>query len=495
MKINWVQIAMMTGYMAILIGVGLFMSRKVKNTTDYWLAGRQVGPLATAVSTCAAYYSTVAMIGGPPLYFAYGIGYSALELIGSVACCGVFIYLVFGLKMRAVSERVNIVSLPGFLAVRYKKNSIRLLSALIIGIMMIPYAVSAMKGIGEAMQSIAGIPYEAAVIVIGIVCVFYLITSGYWGVATTDIIQGIMIVVAVILLAIVCVTQAGGLTNVFETMRAEDEALMEVPGVLTWPQIFSYAWVWPLIAFGQPQLLTKFMGMKDTRTIKTVISISAVWLAVTCLCGNLVGFSAYALLGNERFENIDMLAPELAARYGGTLVSGIFMCGALAAGLSTLVALTLTSSSAIAKDLYEDWYSIKSGRKIAPEASMKASRLVTFVVMLIVIYLSIRPWDFIWQLSTMAAGTLGAAFTAPLTLGLYWKKGTTEGCIASMAGGALVSVVWYALGLTEIVHSFVPGTIVSFILFFIVSKCTKPLPQRLVDVFFEKECDLKVLNE
>lgn len=492
MTINIGQIAMATFYMLILVVVGLYMSRRIKSTDDYWIGGRQTGPMTTAISYCAAYVSTVTIIGAPPLYYMFGAGYAALELFGSILLSGMVIFLIFALRMRAISERVNAVSLSGFLSVRYKSNIVRLISAVLIAIFMVPYAVSVMKGIADALEQIAGIPYFIGVIVLATVATAYLITSGYWGVATTDLIQGFTIALAVLFLASVTLKETGGLRPIVENMTVNHPEFLKIPGVLSWGQIFSYAWIWGIIAFGQPQLVTKFMGLKDVRTIGTVVRTSIIWLSITLICGNIIGLGALYLFQGQEFANIDMISPFLAATYGGTFVSGVFLCGVIAAGLSTLVALTLTASSAIAKDIYEDYQSAKNSVVVDSKKAIHVSRISTAVVMLVVIVLSLKPLDFVWFLSTMAAGAMGAAFTAPMVLGLYWKRGNEAGCISAMLGGAVVAVIWYMLGLTDIIHSFVPGTIVSFILYIAVSLFTQPLEENYVSLFFES--GQKVLN-
>ena len=77
----------------------------------------------------------------------------------SVFFCCILIFIVFAPKMRALSERLNVVSLSGFLAIRYKSNQFRLLCGTLVSVMMVPYAISAMKGIADAMHAIVGIPY------------------------------------------------------------------------------------------------------------------------------------------------------------------------------------------------------------------------------------------------------------------------------------------------------------------------------------------------
>lgn len=488
MKLGIVQIAMAVIYLLIIVGVGLFMSRKVKSSDDFWVGGRSVGPIATAVSYCAAYVSTSAIIGSTSMYYLYGMGYAGLETMLSVLLCCFAIFVILGPKVRALSERLNVVSMSGFLAIRYSSNKLRLLCGTLVAIMMIPYAVAATKGIGDTINAVVGIPYVTAIIILCVVACLYLITSGYWGVATTDLIQGITIAISVVAVAATVLIATGGITPITEYMAAEHPAQLTLSGGLPFLTIVSYAGVWPFIAFGQPQLMTKFMGLKDSRTVSSVIRVGVAWMIVFMFALTIIGGGAFYLFQGKAFDNIDMIVPLTVANYSGTFVSGLFLCGILAAGLSTLVALVLTSSSAVAKDIYEDFGGKVSGKKIEAEKSVNISRIVTGIVLLIVAVVSINPPDFVWSLSTMAAGTMGAAFTAPVILGLYWKRATTQGCYASVVGGAGVAVIWYMAGLTSIIHSFVPGIAVSFVLMVIVSLMTKPMPEEHVEVFFEPGC-------
>lgn len=174
---------------------------------------------------------------------------------------------------------------------------------------------------------------------------------------------------------------------------------------------------------------------------------------------------------------------------GEGLIYALDGVGVLAAGLSTVVSLVLTSASSVAKDIYEDYVGNRRGKEnVDSKKSILISRIVTGVVMLLVAVGTMYPPDFVWELSTMSAGAMGAAFTAPLILGLYWKRATKQGCYAAVIVGVLTSIVWYLAGLSNIVHSFVPGTIVSFILLVVVSLCTKPMDKDIVDVFFEPRC-------
>lgn len=488
------QIIMAIAYMAMLVIVGLAVSRKVKTSDDYWVGGRNVGPWTTALSYCAAYLSTAAIIGSIPKHYNFGLGYGGFNLLSCLICCAALIFFVFAPKMRALSERLQVVSMSGFLSVRYQSNRMRLICGSLVAIMMIPYAISACKGIANAMASILGFSYNTSVIIISVVAFMYLITSGFWGVSTTDLIQGITISLSVVVAAVIIVFKAGGLTNVVTYMAETAPSKVTWNSGMSFLTLFSYAGVWAFIAFGQPQLITKFMGLKDSRTVGTVVRVTYVWNFIAMMCLQVIAWSANFLYQNRVFEDGDSIAPMVIAEHCGSLVSGLFMCGVLAAGLSTVVSLVLTSASSVAKDVYEDFVGNSTGKPVDPKKSITISRIVTGVVIVLVCVGTMYPPDFVWELSTMSAGAMGAAFTAPLILGLYWKRATKEGCYAAVIVGVIVSIVWYLAGLSNIVHSFVPGTIISFILLVVVSLCTKPMDQDIVDVFFEPGCSKDKIN-
>lgn len=483
----WFNIGATVLYMLVLVAMGLVMNKKIKNSDDYWVGGRQIGPVVTALSYCAAYYSTVMVIGGPSMIYRNGMAYMMPNMLGATFTTGIVIFIALALKMRVVSERSNSVSLPGFLSVRYESRTIGLIAAALIALLMIPYGVSVLKGIADGFEVLGGIPYKTGVIIITVVSVLYLVSSGYWGVAWTDVVQGILISLGMVILAVYVVVRCGGITEMFTTLTEQYPVKMaSPPGVYNniW-HCLSVCWVWQLIAFGQPQLTTKFMGLKDPGTIKTIVRVSVPWIAIFLMCSGLIGLGGLYLYG-DGVANPDRLSPMLAFESGSWLMQALFLIAAVAAGLSTLVALVLTSSAAVTKDIYEDYYIAGKGRKVDGKKSINISRVVTIIVLLVMMYLALEPWDFVWEMSTLAAGTMGAAFTAPIMLGLYWKKATKKGAVAAVVVGALVDIIWYVAGLSDIVHPFLPGMVASFVVMIVVSLFTQPASENVISMFFDK---------
>lgn len=485
--LNWPNLILLILFLIVLAGIGFYLKSKVKTSEDFWVGGRQIGPVVTAVSYCAAYYSTVAIIGGPAMYYLYGMGYQAVEFLSNTLLTGIAIFIIMALRMRVVSERVGAVSLPGFLAARFESNAVRIISGILITVLMIPYGVAVLKGIGNAIEVIAGIPYIWGIIIVGVTALIYMVSSGYWGIAWTDMIQGIMIVIGAWVLAIVTLTATGGFEQIMVTAARDYPELLTIPGPIPWGIFFSYSLVWAIIAYGQPQLVTKFLGLKDTRTFSAVIITSIIWMALFFGAALIIGVGGRILFADQFLNNPDYVSPALAHTYGNLFVSSLFLFAAMAAGLTTLVALVLTSSAAITKDIYEDGIVGAKGVALDPKKSINLSRVITGMILLINIILALNPWDIVWQLSTAGAGTMAAAFTAPIMLGLYWKRATRAGCLAAMISGSLTTFLCYVFNLAEIIHPYVPGMVVSFIVFIVVSFFTPKLSQETLDIFFMRD--------
>lgn len=486
-NVNWPILGVLLLYLLVLICIGLYYKRKVKTAEDYWVGGRSVGPITTAVSFNASYCSTVVVIGSPAYYFMFGMGYQVFEVLSSTLFLGILLFIVVGLKMRAVTGRTKSVSMPGFLATRFQSKVPQVISAVLIAIMMVPYGVAVLKAIGDALNVLVGVSYTTGVILIAITALIYLSASGVLGMAKTDLLQGFMILLGVVLLSVAVVRSCGGASNLFTGIGENYPELLSIPGPLPWGLFLSYTMIYPLIAFGQPQLVTKFISLKDTRTIGTVIltNIIFLFLLLGAILG--IGLGARHLFTGQEFANMDVVAPLVAFTYGNTLVQAVFLCGAVAAGLSTFVSIMLSASAALCKDIYEDC--IPNRKKDVD--TLKLSKICTTVLIVFTSLLSLKPWDVVWQISAMAAGTMGAAFTASILFGLYWKRATNAGCIASLVGGAGVTILCYILGLTETVHPFIPGMIASIVLMVVVSLFTQKPEQRIIDIFFKKDLEVE----
>ncbi|MDO4547233.1 MAG: hypothetical protein Q4D04_03960 [Clostridia bacterium] len=486
-EINWSGLISIFVFMAVIMSMGFILKRRSqKKKIDFFLGGRQIGPIVTAVSFCCAYFGTGVVVSGSSMTYRYGLGYSSLNVFASILFSSVLVFALMALKMRAVSERCNASSLPSFLQARFESNTLRILSSIVIVIFTIPYGIAGMKAMGDVLFAITGIPYAYGVILITIAAIFYMVTSGYWGMAWIDMLQGFLMLFGVLLMSFFCIRACGGFANMNVTVQAQLPDHMTMPGPLTWFQFLSYSLVWPLMTFGQPSLVTKYMSLKDVRTMGTVIITSSVFMFLFLINNSIFGIAGRYLFGDAYLSNTDLIAPTIAAQYGGNFVSAMFLVACIAAGLSTLGALGMSASGTIMRDIYQEGILKKRGEVLPEKKANSISRVLTIVTVIVIMFFSFAPFDLVWEIGALAGAATGAAFTGPLFLGLYWKKATKAGCIVSVISGTVVCAVWYFLGLNSIIHAFVPATIVSLALFFVVSLITHGPSAQTISMFFDK---------
>ena len=177
------------------------------------------------------------------MYYNYGLGYAAFEIMISVFFCCILIFIVFAPKMRALSERLNVVSLSGFLAIRYKSNQFR--AAVRNPCVGYDGAVCNLSHEGHCRRHCIHCGDSLCHGSGGhcVVSFCYLVTAGYWGVSTTDIIQGITIAVSCLLVAVIVITKSGGVTEAVTYMGSASPSHIQPSSGLTFAQLFSWAGV------------------------------------------------------------------------------------------------------------------------------------------------------------------------------------------------------------------------------------------------------------
>lgn len=277
--INFCIIATIVVYLLAMLAIGFVFSKKNSNSEDFYLGGRKMGPLVTAMSAEASDMSSWLLMGMPGLAYLSGIADPGWTAIGLGV--GTWLnWLIVARKLRRYSANINAITVPEFYSKRYhdKSNVLNAISALVIIVFFIPYTASGFAACGKLFNSLFGVNYTVAMLVSAAVIVGYTIMGGFRAVSTTDLIQSIVMTVALAVVVCFGVTKAGGMDAVMEnarglagyfTMTASHDVATGAAkpyGILT---IISTI-AWGLGYFGMPHILLRFMAIKDEK--KLVIS-------------------------------------------------------------------------------------------------------------------------------------------------------------------------------------------------------------------------------
>jgi sodium/pantothenate symporter len=171
-------------------------------------------------------------------------------------------------------------------------------------------------------------------------------------------------------------------------------------------------------------------------------------------------------------SNPDQAIPALTRAVLSPWGSAIFLAGVMAAGMSTFSAVLIITSSAIVRDLVQDGL----GRRLDERTSMRASRFASVVVGLVSLAIAIKPPALVLVLMGFSWAVIASTCLWPIVFGIYWKRATRWGVLASMGGGLAASLVWMAIGSPFGLHGFVAGIVVSLISLVVVSLLTPRLP-------------------
>ena len=486
-------------YLALMVGIGAWYSKKNKNTDDFYLGGRKLGPLVTAMSAEASDMSSYLLMGLPGLAVVYGIAEASWTAIGLAV--GTYInWLLVAKRIRLYSHKINAVTIPEFFAKRFHDNAkvLSLIAALIIIIFFVPYTASGFSACGKLFSSLFGVDYQIAMIISAVVIVLYTTLGGFSAASTTDLIQSIVMTVALFVVVGFGVSQAGGVHAVLENASqlpayfsltsTGDGAGGTTPyGGLTIVSTLA----WGLGYFGMPHILLRFMAIEDSKKLKTSRRIASVWVVISMAVAIFIGtvgvgmIGAGVLDGGFDGERVIIEISKLLSTYGifPALVAGVILSGILAATMSTADSQLLAASSSASQDIFISFFKVKLSQKKA----MLIARASVILISVIGVIIALDENSSIFRVVSFAWAGFGAAFGPLVLFSLFWKRTNKAGAVAGMVtGGAMVFIWKYVIAkLSPVlnIYELLPAFILSSLAIVAVSLLTKAPDKSITDEF------------
>ncbi len=494
----------------ILIGV-LFAKRANKNSEEYFLGGRSLGPWVTAMSAEASDMSGWLLMGLPGVAYWCGVSDAAWTAIGLAV--GTYLnWLIVSKRLRRYSESAGeAITLPEFFSNRFKEKSkiIMSIAAIFILIFFTVYASSCFVTCGKLFSSLFNLPYIPMMILGALFVLLYTILGGFLAESVSDFMQAIIMIVALTVVVILGVNAAGGFDAVIEnaknipgftdffgiaTPTTVDGVQQVVNGKPQFGDAGNYSalsiascMAWGLGYFGMPQVLLRFMAIRDEKELTRSRRIATVWvvisLAVAVFIG-IVGRMLYpvALTTKSGAENVFIV---LSTNLLPPLLAGFVMAGVLAATISSSDSYLLIAASALAKNIYQG-----IARKNATEKQvMTVSRITLLLISLIAMVIASNENSIIFTIVSFAWAGFGAVFGPLMLISLFWKRINRAGAIAGMLSGGVMVFVWKLairpLGGLWDIYELLPAFIISCVFIVIISLLTPP-PSTEIQEEFER---------
>jgi len=435
--------------------IGFVSYGKSKTLDGFLLGGRKVGAWSTAFAYGTTYFSAVVFVGYAGQH-GWNIGIGAIWIgIGNAILGCLLSWLLFANRTRIMTKKLSARTMPDYFHKRYNSKGMKILSAIIIFVFLVPYSAAVYKGLGSLFSAVfPGVETWVWMLILAGLTAVYLVAGGYLATAYTDLVQGIIMILGVIWLVIAVLSHSAvdGLGGLIENLR-NFTALPNDPNPVTGAQLtnlfggnaFKFLCVNIMLTsfgtWGLPQMIGKFYAIKDTAAIKRGTVISTLFCIIIGCGAYLIGSASRLILGGQLpAGGIDSVIPSLLMEVlgNGTLgmiLLAVIMILLLSASMSTLESVALTTASAVAVDL------IPALRKkeTKPETQMLLTRILCLVFVACSFIFATQNIPIIVSLMSFSWGIVSGCFIGPYIWGLFSKKITKIGAFAGVVSG-LVTV-------------------------------------------------------
>ncbi len=501
----------MTLYIAAVIGIGVYYAKRASESSgNYLIGGRSLGPWVTAMSAEASDMSGWLLMGLPGVAYWCGLSDAIWTAIGLFI--GTYLnWLITAKRLRTYSHVAgDAITIPDFISNRFKekKKVILTIAALFILVFFSVYAASCFVAVGKLFSALFGTKYIYMMLIGAGFVVLYTFIGGFLAESASDFMQGVVMFCALTIVLIIGVIKTGGVGAVIDNAKAipgffdffkianptvvDGVQQLDAAGKPIFGEASKYGWLtiistmsWGLGYFGMPQVLLKFMAIKNPNELKRSRRIATIWCAISLMAAVAIGIIGRAsfpseLLTKSTRENIFIL---MSNSYFIPIFAGFVMAGILAATISSSDSYLLIAASAFSKNIYHGILK----KDATDKQVLKYSRITLIIIAIIAAIIALDEDSVIFTVVSFAWAGFGATFGPVILFSLFWKRMTRAGAIAGMLTGGITVFVWNLIirdfgGYFDIYELF-PAFILSCVAIVIVSLLSKEPSKEILEEF------------
>lgn len=426
-------------YFLIVLAIGYFSYRKSISADDFIIGSRSMNYWLTALAAHASDMSSWLFLGYPAAIFSKGL-IGAWTAIGLIVC----MYLNWkwiAPKIRVATEQYNSLTFSSFFESRLGDTSglIRLFSAFILVVFYTIYISAALIGMGDLLTTLFNINYGIAILIGIVIVIPYVFIGGYRTLAWIDLFQGFFLLGVIIFIPLYLLGSVGGFYGIGKSFEVHHLTSSLIPDFssATIMSIVSMALGWGLGYFGQPHIVTKFMGIKNVSEIYKSKWIGMSWMTLSLGAATLVGAVGVAFF-NGFLPNPEEVFIKMVQKSFHPFIVGFVLCAVMAATINAMSSQVLVLTSSLTEDFYK--------RMIRPHASSKELLLISRVGVILVgavaFSIAYHKTSSIYNLVNYAWSGIGSSFGPLVILSLYSNRVNKYGAWAGILGGGIVAGIW-----------------------------------------------------
>ena len=462
-------------FFSLMIFVGWRCKKHATDVNGFVLGGRNVGPWLTAFAFGTSYFSAVIFVGYAG-QFGWNFGLASTWIgLGNAFIGSLLAWEILGRRTRIMTRHLDTKTMPDFFEKRFGSKGLKIAAAFIVFVFMVPYTASLYNGLSSLFNIVFDIPYWVVIAIMAVLTAIYVIFGGYMATAINDFIQGIIMLVGIVSVVLAVLAKNGGFSqaiaklSVSEVVMASGDKLNGGYASFFGPdplQLLFVVLLTSLGTWGLPQMIGKFYSIKNEDSIKKGTIISTFFaIVVAGGCYFLGGFGRLfadspAIKMKDGKVLFDSIIPAMLSELPAVIISIVIVL-VLAASMSTLSSLVLTSSSTLTLDVIAP----ASKEEMSEKKKVGIMRLFIIFFVLISAVLAVLKDSlnitFIAQMMGVSWGAMAGAFLAPFLYGLYSKRVTKPAVAVSFIFAICMTVMQLLVSFK--VLSFNPDTVIGYI--------------------------------
>ncbi|MCP4299276.1 MAG: sodium/solute symporter [Gammaproteobacteria bacterium] len=453
-EINFSAIAVFIAFVALSLFITWWSARRTHSAGEFYTAGGQITGFQNGLALAGDFMSAASFLGLTGLVFIGGA--DTMLFTVAITVSWAFILFAFADRMRNLGR----YTFADVVAYRLQPERLRMLAAAGTLTVAIPYLIAQMVGAGSLIETLFGLPYLGAVLIVGSLMTIYVAFGGMLATTWVQVTKAVLLLSGGTVLLLLALAKFGFDFNALFEQAAEvhprKTGIFKPGGLYNDPiNVISLALAFICGTAGLPHVLMRFFTVPDAKQARRSIGYAVVFIGYFQVAIVIIGFAAISLLSGHT-EYVDesgrisgganMVAVYLSRLVGGEVFFGLISAVAFATILAVVAGILLSASAAVAHDFYSRV--IRRG-EISDQAEVKVSRWATVVIGAMAIGLSVLFKNVnVAVLSTIALAVAASVNFPAIFLALYWKNLTTTGAVAGGLTGLVVVVVLIVLGPT-----------------------------------------------
>jgi SSS family solute:Na+ symporter len=418
------HLALLLAYGVVMVGIGLYIGRRVQSAGDFFVAGRTLGPGLLFATMVAANIGAGSTVGASGL--GYRDGLSAWWWVGSAAMGSLVLAFAIGPLVWRIARDRDLRTVGDFLEHRYGR-SVRAVITLLLWIGTLAILAGQLIALSWVLHVVAGVPKPIGCLVGGLIVTIYFTAGGLLTSAWVNVVQVVVKLFGFGIALPLAISRAGGMAGLAAATPGGDYWSPWHGGGSGWNYLALLAPAFMV----SPGLLQKVYGARDARTVRLGVAANAGVLLLFSPVPALIGMAARAL--HPGLANPELALPTVLMQDLPPLLGSLGLAAVVSAEASSADAILFMLATSLSQDLYRGYF-----RPAATDAQvLRVARVAAVTGGTVGVLLAIVSPTVIGALSIFYS-LLGVSLFVPVVAGLYVRRAGTPEALAAIAGGVAV---------------------------------------------------------